>query len=59
MNGGLCAEVCHEGTIGIVNGKATLLRVDYCDGLDQEDYSEKLTQIIEENDSSTSNHNIH
>ena len=30
---GLCAEACHEGAIGIVNGKATLLREDYCDGL--------------------------
>ena len=30
---GLCATACHEGAIGIVNGKATLLRDDYCDGL--------------------------
>ena len=30
---GLCAEVCHEGAIGMVNGKAKLLREDYCDGL--------------------------
>ena len=30
---GLCAGACHEGAIGIVNGKATLLREDYCDGL--------------------------
>ena len=30
---GLCAEACHESAIGIVNGKATLLRDDYCDGL--------------------------
>ena len=30
---GLCARACHEGAIGIVNGKATLLREDYCDGL--------------------------
>ena len=30
---GLCAEACHEGAIGIVDGKATLLREDYCDGL--------------------------
>ena len=30
---GLCADACHEGAIGIVNGKATLLREDYCDGL--------------------------
>lgn len=30
---GLCARACHEGAIGIVEGKATLLREDYCDGL--------------------------
>ena len=30
---GLCAKACHEGAIGIVNGKAKLLRKDYCDGL--------------------------
>ncbi|MEA4890382.1 MAG: 4Fe-4S binding protein [Clostridiaceae bacterium] len=30
---GLCAEACHEGAIGMVNGKANLLRDDYCDGL--------------------------
>lgn len=30
---GLCADACHEGAIGIVEGKATLLREDYCDGL--------------------------
>ncbi len=30
---GLCAEACHEGAIGIINGKAKLLRDDYCDGL--------------------------
>ena len=30
---GLCADACHEGAIGIVDGKATLLREDYCDGL--------------------------
>ena len=30
---GLCVTACHEGAIGIVNGKATLLRDDYCDGL--------------------------
>ncbi len=30
---GLCAEACHEGAIGIVGGKARLLRDDYCDGL--------------------------
>ncbi len=30
---GLCATACHEGAIGMVNGKAELLREDYCDGL--------------------------
>lgn len=30
---GLCAAACHEGAIGMVNGKAKLLREDYCDGL--------------------------
>ena len=30
---GACAEACHEGAIGMVDGKAQLLRDDYCDGL--------------------------
>ena len=30
---GLCATACHEGAIGMVDGKAKLLREDYCDGL--------------------------
>ena len=30
---GICANACHEGAIGIVEGKAQLLRDDYCDGL--------------------------
>ncbi len=30
---GLCASACHEGAIGMVDGKATLLKDDYCDGL--------------------------
>lgn len=30
---GACAQACHEGAIGMVNGKARLLRDDYCDGL--------------------------
>lgn len=29
----LCASACHEGAIGMVDGKAKLLRDDYCDGL--------------------------
>ena len=30
---GACAQACHEGAIGMVDGKAVLLREDYCDGL--------------------------
>ena len=30
---GLCVHACHEGAIGLVGGKARLLRDDYCDGL--------------------------
>ena len=30
---GGCANACHEGAIGMVDGKAKLLRDDYCDGL--------------------------
>ena len=30
---GACADACHEGAIGMVDGKAELLRDDYCDGL--------------------------
>lgn len=30
---GACANACHEGAIGMVGGKAKLLRDDYCDGL--------------------------
>ena len=30
---GLCVSACHEGAIGLVDGKAALLRDDYCDGL--------------------------
>ena len=29
---GACANACHEGAIGMVEGKARLLRDDYCDG---------------------------
>lgn len=29
---GACANACHEGAITMVNGKAKLLRDDYCDG---------------------------
>ena len=27
---GACAKACHEGAIGMVNGKAKLMRDDYC-----------------------------
>ncbi len=30
---GLCVNACHEGAIGLIDGKARLLRDDYCDGL--------------------------
>ncbi len=30
---GACAAACHEGAIGMIDGKAQLMRDDYCDGL--------------------------
>jgi ferredoxin len=30
---GICANVCHEGAIDIVDGKAKLVRENFCDGL--------------------------
>jgi NAD-dependent dihydropyrimidine dehydrogenase PreA subunit len=30
---GLCVNACHEGAIGLVQGKAKLLHEHYCDGL--------------------------
>lgn len=30
---GICADACHEGAIGMVDGKARLLRDNYCDGM--------------------------
>ena len=33
MGCGACVSACHEGAIGLVGGKANLLREDYCDGL--------------------------
>lgn len=33
MGCGACVSACHEGAIGLVGGKAQLLREDYCDGL--------------------------
>lgn len=32
-NGWICVTACHEGAIGMVDGKARLMRDDYCDGL--------------------------
>ena len=32
MRCGACANACHEGAIAMVNGKAHLMRDDYCDG---------------------------
>ena len=29
---GLCAHACHESAIAMVDGKAKLIRDDYCDG---------------------------
>ena len=29
---GACADACHEGAIGMADGKAKLLRENYCDG---------------------------
>ena len=31
---GLCAKACHEGAIAMVDGKARLMRDDYCGGLE-------------------------
>ena len=30
---GTCVETCHEGAIGLIDGKAQLLSDEYCDGL--------------------------
>ena len=30
---GACANACHEGAIQMVDGKARLMRDDFCDGL--------------------------
>ena len=30
---GACANACHEGAIQMIDGKAKLIRDDYCDGL--------------------------
>ena len=31
---GACAAACHEGAIAMVDGKAQLMRDDYCGGLE-------------------------
>ena len=33
---GACANACHEGAIDMVNGKAKLMRVNFCDGFRSE-----------------------
>lgn len=30
---GLCVNACHQSAIALINGKATVVRHDYCDGL--------------------------
>ena len=30
---GLCAAACHEGAIEMIDGKAKLVRENFCDGL--------------------------
>ena len=30
---GICVDACHEGAIELIDGKAKLTRIDYCDGL--------------------------
>ena len=30
---GLCVSACQEGALALVDGKAKLMRDDYCDGL--------------------------
>ncbi len=30
---GICAQACHESAIAIIDGKAKLIRDDYCDGM--------------------------
>ena len=36
---GACANACHEGAIQMIDGKAKLIRDDYCDGLGTVSYT--------------------
>ena len=38
---GLCTSACHEGAIAMVNGKAKLIRDDYCDAAPNADATKK------------------
>lgn len=35
---GACVNACHEGAIGLVNGKAKLMHEHYCDGLGRQSH---------------------
>jgi len=65
---GLCTSACHEGAIGLVDGKATLIHADYCDGLGNclpvcptgaiyfvDELGNKITQSTSNQQSSSSN----
>lgn len=43
---GACAAACHEGAIRMVDGKAELIRDDYCDGLGDCDSDRSCYLII-------------
>ena len=43
---GLCAEACHEGAIDIVDGKAKLVRENFCD--EAPEYDEKAVKAAKE-----------
>ena len=36
---GACASACHEGAIAMIDGKARLIKDDYCDGLGAVSYT--------------------
>ena len=44
---GACADACHESAIGMVNGKAKLLRDYYCDGLGAANTAQSVPQSNE------------